>query len=81
MSLDPLLDDLAGRVARRVLDHLPPAPAPDDEWFDAKGAANYAASPLSAIYEAAENGTLKVARRGRALRFRRTWLDAWLEGR
>jgi hypothetical protein len=79
--LDAVLDDLADRVARRVLAGMPQTPAPEDDWLDARQAAAYSASPLSAVYEAAETGQLRVARRGRALRFRRGWIDAWLEGR
>ena len=78
--LDAVLDELAERVAERVLAGMPQSPAPEDDWLDARQAAAYSASPLSAVYDAAERGQLQVARRGRALRFRRSWIDAWLEG-
>jgi hypothetical protein len=79
--LDAVLDDLAQRVAPCVLAGMPQTPAPEDDWLDARQAVAYSSSPLFAVYEAAEKGQLQVARRGRALRFRRSWIDAWLEGR
>ncbi len=48
-------------------------------WMSLEMAAEYAAVSLNTIRRAADNGELRVARRGGLVRTRPEWVDAWLE--
>jgi excisionase family DNA binding protein len=58
-----------------------PSPAAASPWLNVREAAEYARCGRRLIYSAVEGGRLRAARIDgrRALRFHRSWLDAWLE--
>jgi excisionase family DNA binding protein len=79
--LTPLVDAVAQRVAELLTPLLAASPPDTTPWLDVRGAAQHAAMPVSAIDAAAEAGQIQAARSGRRLRFRREWVDAFVEGR
>jgi excisionase family DNA binding protein len=52
-----------------------------DEWLDIDGASRYTKLSRHTVYDAVRTGGLRHVRVGGRLRlrFRRTWLDHWLE--
>jgi len=77
---EQLLDALAERVATRVvalLDQRQPTDA--DPWLTVAQAAEHMAVPASRVYDLAARDDLRHGRDGRSLRFRRSWLDAYME--
>jgi excisionase family DNA binding protein len=52
-----------------------------DEWLDIEGASRYTKLSRHTVYDAVRTGGLRHVRVGGRLRlrFKRTWLDQWLE--
>ncbi len=72
---DDQLATLAKHVAPLLAGHKPDA----DPWLDVDGAAAHLACPVSRIYDLKARGELRHAKDGSRLRFKRSWLDAYLE--
>lgn len=73
---DALLDEIARRAAELVAGRLTPA-AP---WLDTKGAAKYLCCGTDRIHDLVQLRKLQPCRDGRRLLFKRSDLDAYLEG-
>jgi hypothetical protein len=74
-------DELVDAIARRVVELMPAAPQQtDDPWLDVEAAAAYIAAKPGRIYELKAAGRIRPAYDGKRLLFRRSWLDAYLEG-
>ncbi len=72
-ALEPLLDELAERVARKI-------EAPPEPYINAEGAAEYLACDKRRIYDLVERGNLEPHRDGKRLLFRRSELDNYVSG-
>jgi excisionase family DNA binding protein len=78
VRLDPdQLDAIAQRVAALLAEPVRPDPG---GWLDTNGAAEYVAASTGRIHDLVGLGKLTPARDGRRLLFRRSDLDAYLEG-
>jgi excisionase family DNA binding protein len=76
-----LTDDQLAQLAIRVAVLLAEQQqqSPDDGYLDSKQAAEFLGAPLSRIHDLVGLGKLHPLRDGRALRFRRCDLRAYLE--
>lgn len=70
-----LVDAIACRVVA-LLDERAPAVA--SPWLDVEQAATYIVASRQRVYDLVHAGTLRPARDGRRLLFRREWLDELL---
>ena len=54
----------------------------DDPWLNADDASTYSRTTRATVYRAHRRRELRGVRIGgrRSLRFRQSWVDAWLEG-
>ena len=78
-TLDLLADQLVDRVASRIAARTS-APA-NSRWIrGADAAAEYLGCPRSRIYDLVQLQEVEYRKDGRALVFRREWLDAVLDG-
>jgi excisionase family DNA binding protein len=48
-------------------------------WWSVREARGYVQCGASRLYGAVRSGELRAGRIGRRLRFRREWLDAWVQ--
>lgn len=78
-DLDTLAELLAPRLSERLAQRAH-APAREAGWLNAAQAAEYIGAPKSRVYDLVQLGKLSPRRDGRSLRFRRSDLDAYLEG-
>lgn len=76
---DHALDVLAERLAPRLAARLA-SPTVVDSWLGSDQAAEYLGCSRARIHDLVGLGKLSPRRDGRRLRFRRTDLDAYLEG-
>jgi excisionase family DNA binding protein len=74
---DETLEAIAQRVAEIVVDRRGAAA---DAWLNVEQAAEYMACAKHRVYDLVEQGRLVPGRDGRRLVFRRSALDAYLEG-
>jgi excisionase family DNA binding protein len=80
ISLDippQLLEQIAERAAELLAERQTANGSP---WLDTKGAAEYIAAPVGRIHDLVQLHKLTPHRDGRRLLFKRTELDAYLEG-
>lgn len=80
------IDALADAVADRIAAQLPAAQdrhLADDDILDSREAAAYLRLSMDGLYKRTARGeiqTLDRGGKGNRLRFRKRWLDDWLEG-
>ena len=72
-----LLEAIAVRAADLVEDRSREEAEP---WIDVEEAAEYMACKPQRIYDLVSQGRMRHRKDGRRLLFRRSWLDAYLEG-
>ena len=70
-----LVDAIASRVVALLDERMPAVASP---WLDVEQAAVYLAADKQRVYDLTHAGTLRPARDGRRLLFRREWLDEYL---
>jgi excisionase family DNA binding protein len=73
---DDDLEQLAGRVADLLAEREPTR----EPWIGAKAAAEHIGAPVSRIHQLVHQGRLSHRKDGARLVFRRSDLDAYLEG-
>jgi excisionase family DNA binding protein len=78
LALDDVLEKVAQRAAEIVAERELVEP---DRWLDVDQAAGYMACSKQRVYNLVHEGRLTPGRDGRRLLFRRSALDAYLEGR
>lgn len=81
--LDLLVDQLATRVANRIVSELAEASrTPADQWLDSGGAAEYLGISRHSVRRLAAEGSLPTEQAGAncKLYFRRSALDSWRRG-
>jgi excisionase family DNA binding protein len=76
---EELVDALAERVADRLAERLP-SPTVAEPYIDAEGAAEYMACSTDRVYELKAQGRIPYWPDGRRILFKRSCLDAYLEG-
>jgi len=78
---DALVDQLASAVADAVAARLPAVETPAiDGWLNTKSAAEHLDCPPSRIHDLVQQRQLTPEHDGTRLLFRRSWLDAYVEG-
>lgn len=79
--LEPLLAELAERIARRVAELTPTAAAEEaSPWMGIERAAAYLDWPRQRLYKLTAAGAIPHYKQDRRLLFRRDELDRWLGG-
>ena len=79
--LDPLLDELVERFARRVAELVPaPGEADASPWMGIERAAAYLDWPRQRLYKLTATGAIPHYKQEGRLLFRRDELDRWLAG-
>lgn len=84
-------DELVDAIARRVVELMPaPRAQHDDPWLDVDGAARHLGygdegeekleRGRKRVYDLKARGEVQWTKDGSRLIFRRSWLDAYLEG-
>jgi excisionase family DNA binding protein len=75
-----LTDEQLAQIAERVARLLAGRQAADDGYLNVEQAATYLACPKGRIYDLVQLRRLRPVRDGRRVLFRRSDLDAYLEG-
>lgn len=78
---DAVVDAIALRVVELLDERAALAAQHPEPWIDVDAAAAHIAKPRSRLYDLASQGALPHGRDGRSLLFRRSDLDAYLQGR